>query len=822
MPLIFSIYKLKLGGIIPTTNLFSKFLEKNVEHSVETLNYPVLEVPYYNYRSFSFPFNNALESASNFSLSQAIPFWFDKYQAKNNDRFDNVQEGEFSSLRKPVAFWMYKYPASEVSIKIKNEDGTFKSQALWSEAYKFYTEYNYGVDFLFDNSSSDGVEGRRSNSPLFFVETGYGSTPVYDDSRVGQSFLSSLRKEASFYTFKNNAENYQETQKGFFADNVKFDVKAAANPTLGLDYDSGSISTIKGIPVIVESFNYSQADSFFVEFGYGDEPVKFVIEEGYKTGERGYVFFFHYNDGIEPLSDSFSKVTESVKSNSHQAIPYYGYSYEGSYNTKLDYYDISSFSYSLAQSFYYYKNPSYQFNHFENTHDGVYIKLRKIDQFWHYTYSSTGYNSYLIADNVAGKAGYYSIFYESYYQGYNVENYSTGEGIITSFNIHVPHTVLVEASNNMPGFLNATISGMSQTYFFTPYLDNQYYSKNIAGNIYGYAFAEDSSNSLPAFNATVYYLNLSSNIKVDAVEDQTPIFNEDGLIKSKARSLGLLAYNTKIGQHVQIIPKAAIPQNTFYSASLQQQPYYDVYYIGGYDLAMYASTEQSVEYGNFSLLKEAINNYQGTEHPSSEKNLSQDFEIDYSLGMRVILEWYDFDSIVALSKNYDISFNNALQELTVQSSVQLPQYIINSNEGKNFENLTFQLYDQELEFSDRLNWSNLYTSYLGQGFYQEPFISTHSPASFSQDLELLKPYTYTNKGFSFSFIDEYGDGYASIKSLSTHGMYNNRKYQSFNLSVFNISVEGCVRKDYVEVQNYTTYKNSGGQRVFTGETTFLI
>ena len=39
MPLIFSTYKLKLGGIIPTANLYSKFLEKNVEEAVDVLGF---------------------------------------------------------------------------------------------------------------------------------------------------------------------------------------------------------------------------------------------------------------------------------------------------------------------------------------------------------------------------------------------------------------------------------------------------------------------------------------------------------------------------------------------------------------------------------------------------------------------------------------------------------------------------------------------------------------------------------------------------------------------------------------------------------------
>ena len=68
MPLIFSTYKIKLGGlggIIPTANLFSRFLEKNVEQAVDVFG---------NFSQVAYAFNSYEGQRANRSYAQTFEY----------------------------------------------------------------------------------------------------------------------------------------------------------------------------------------------------------------------------------------------------------------------------------------------------------------------------------------------------------------------------------------------------------------------------------------------------------------------------------------------------------------------------------------------------------------------------------------------------------------------------------------------------------------------------------------------------------------------------------------------------------------------------
>ena len=65
MPLIFSTYKIKLGEIIPTANLFSRFLEKNVEQAVDVFG---------NFSQVAYAFNSYEGRRANRSYAQTFEY----------------------------------------------------------------------------------------------------------------------------------------------------------------------------------------------------------------------------------------------------------------------------------------------------------------------------------------------------------------------------------------------------------------------------------------------------------------------------------------------------------------------------------------------------------------------------------------------------------------------------------------------------------------------------------------------------------------------------------------------------------------------------
>ena len=103
MPLIFSTYKIKLGGIIPTANLFSRFLEKNVEQAVDVFGFHKNPYAYLLFHSWEHKLLNQVEEASNSQFSQAFPFWSDKGIAQHLNSQESAS-GDFFCLQATNSF----------------------------------------------------------------------------------------------------------------------------------------------------------------------------------------------------------------------------------------------------------------------------------------------------------------------------------------------------------------------------------------------------------------------------------------------------------------------------------------------------------------------------------------------------------------------------------------------------------------------------------------------------------------------------------------------------------------------------------------------
>lgn len=207
MPLIFSTYKLKLGGIIPTANLFSRFLEKNVEKSVDVFGFHPNPFVHWRFESRQFEFSLGSEVASSFKKSKAFPFW--RYTSQASwERSAEQGFGYVSGYEKPVLFLPLWFNSSWEPT-LPHGAGDFKSQALYAEAKQFFTQVGYQpYEISFDGSHLYAVqEGRLALAVPFFSEKGRGLTPVYDESRAGESWLTAARLEPAFHSYLNNGQS---------------------------------------------------------------------------------------------------------------------------------------------------------------------------------------------------------------------------------------------------------------------------------------------------------------------------------------------------------------------------------------------------------------------------------------------------------------------------------------------------------------------------------------------------------------------------------------------------------------------------------------
>lgn len=200
MPLIFSTYKLKLGGIVPTANLFSRFLEKDVEQAVNSYGFHAVQYAYWKYRAWEQRFLNANAQASSYVNSPAFPFWSEKGYAQH---LNSQQEefGDFSAIGKPVLFLpLWHRGVVEYPFANNNEVGDFKAQASWHDAHQFFTQYGYPeYELVFDRSHDVGVDWRFGQAHPFYAEKGFG-WDLPNDLSYAFSTLGRPGAEAPFFS----------------------------------------------------------------------------------------------------------------------------------------------------------------------------------------------------------------------------------------------------------------------------------------------------------------------------------------------------------------------------------------------------------------------------------------------------------------------------------------------------------------------------------------------------------------------------------------------------------------------------------------------
>lgn len=324
MPLIFSTYKIKLGGIIPTANLFSRFLEKNVEQAVDVFGFHKNPYAYLLFHSWEHKLLNQVEEASNSQFSQAFPFWSDKGIAQHLNSQESAS-GDFSAYKQPILFLPLWHDGSW-SHTFDSGVSTFKSQATYDQAYKFFTQFGeQPYELIFDKSEVYGTEGRYGQAHPFFTEFGYGMTPVYDESRTGESWLSANRIEPAFFYSSEHGLTpvYDESRAGesflssnriepsfyyyqLIASNLNFKHEEESSfgsygtydPFTPDSYEAGKLSKFLENGYRVERISLSGANEFYLMLEEGlDYKFKNIVESSGDFKWYGYNNFWF--DGYE-------------------------------------------------------------------------------------------------------------------------------------------------------------------------------------------------------------------------------------------------------------------------------------------------------------------------------------------------------------------------------------------------------------------------------------------------------------------------------------------------------------------------------------------
>lgn len=336
MPLIFSTYKLKLGGILTTSNLFSKFLYKDIEQAVHDRDsFHAIKYAFWKNRAAQKQLLHPKEVATSSRLSQAFPFWHYKEIASHLNASDSGY-GALSAHEKPVLFLPWWRQGSHDVVIRHTGVGDFKSQASWDDAYRFFTEYGHvPYEIVFDGSESvgvlgrhspafpfwaeevfaeevpqfdfsyaDGVEGRYGKADFFFTSINEGLTPVYDKSRTGESLLSQLRLEPQFYAELGMAQHTQ-LRHGEEAAELTSVLLGSPDPFMPDLYRGSAISRFKQLTFEVNRFIHSNAVDFYAMLEDGiDYPFLHRTESSGECKAFGFNTFLHETfQGNQPYQE---------------------------------------------------------------------------------------------------------------------------------------------------------------------------------------------------------------------------------------------------------------------------------------------------------------------------------------------------------------------------------------------------------------------------------------------------------------------------------------------------------------------------------------
>ena len=293
MSLVFSIYKVKEGGIVPTLDLYSKFLEKSIEWSTV--------LPYQQLYGLDISI-----------LKGRVPY---EVRFKHSEERSQFKErAPYVSFYTNVSYVPYELQHNVV------EWSSFVRNATYEESRKFFTEVNYVPYELVYVTNESVFKDYSAGSPYYYELA--TATPEY--ITWYQEFSSGLKSYAKAVQFFTGVEYASpDYQRGDVSTSSKSN-NAATPEVFGYNsYPSESLLFVK--KESAGNFTYGQAVSFYINtINLPNEHYFEDINEKGVFKSYGQATQFYINSITIPYENYFEDINEKGVFKSYgQATQFY-------------------------------------------------------------------------------------------------------------------------------------------------------------------------------------------------------------------------------------------------------------------------------------------------------------------------------------------------------------------------------------------------------------------------------------------------------------------------------------------------------------------